>query len=125
MGGVDFMFLFLSKLIPLFVYPVGLASLLLIAALILYRFRRIQITCIALALLVLLCFGNAWVSSALVSSLEWRNLPSGDLPHAQAIVLLGGSTRPKLPPRQSSETNEAGDRITYAAKLFKEGKAPV
>jgi uncharacterized SAM-binding protein YcdF (DUF218 family) len=119
------MFLFLSKLLPLFVYPVGLASLLLIAALILYRFRRIQVACIALALLVLLFFGNGWVSSALVSSLEWRNLPSGELPKAQAIVLLGGGTRPKLPPRPTSETNEAGDRISYAAKLFKEGKAPV
>src|SRR4051794_11412667 len=125
MGDLVFMFIFLSKILPLFVYPVGLASIFLITALIFYRRRRIQVTCIVLALAVLLFFGNSWVSFSLVSSLEWRYLPMGELPKAQAIVLLGGGTRPQLPPRPMSETNEAGDRIGYAAKLYKEGKAPV
>jgi uncharacterized SAM-binding protein YcdF (DUF218 family) len=118
------MFLFLSKLLPLFVYPVGLASILLIVALILHKRHRLQRVCITLALLLLLAFGNDWVSSRLVSSLEWRYLPPAVLPHAEAIVLLGGGTRPHLPPRPLSETNEAGDRIGYAAKLYKEGLAP-
>jgi uncharacterized SAM-binding protein YcdF (DUF218 family) len=77
-----------------------------------------------LALALLLIFSNEWVTHRLVSSLEWQYLPSGELPHAQAIVLLGGGTRPHLPPRPMSEMNEAGDRIGYAAKLYKEGKAP-
>lgn len=118
------MFLFLSKLLPLFVYPVGLASLLLIASLALYKHRRVQTACIGLALALLLFFGNEWVSFSLVSSLEWQYLPKEELPQASAIVLLGGGTRPQLPPRPMSEMNEAGDRITYAAKLYKEGKAP-
>lgn len=118
------MFLFLSKLLPLFVYPVGLATLLLIAALLLYKRRRLQQTCIAVALALLIIFGNAWVSSRLVSSLEWQYLPSDELPKAEAIVLLGGGTRPHLPPRPMSEMNEAGDRLSYAARLYHEGKAP-
>lgn len=118
------MFLFLSKLLPLFVYPVGLASILLIAALFLYKRRRVQQACIALALAQLLFFGNEWVSHRLVSSLEWRYLPQGELPAAEAIVLLGGGTRPQLPPRPMSEINEAGDRIGYAAKLYHAEKAP-
>lgn len=118
------MFLFLSKLLPLFVYPVGLSALLLIAALIFHKRRRFQQFCIGLALALLLLFGNEWVSHWLVSSLEWRYLPAEEAPQAQAIVLLGGGTRPQLPPRPMSEMNEAGDRIGYAAKLYHEQKAP-
>lgn len=118
------MFLFLSKLLPLFVYPVGLSSLLLITALVFYKRRRVQQICIGLALALLLIFSNEWVAHRLVSSLEWQYLPSGELPQAQAIVLLGGGTRPHLPPRPMSEMNEAGDRIGFAAKLYREGKGP-
>lgn len=118
------MFLFLSKLLPLFVYPVGLASILLIAGLLLHRRRRLQQSCIALALAILLLFGNEWVSYTLVSSLEWRYLPAEEVPQAEAIVLLGGGTRAHLPPRPISEMNEAGDRMNYAANLYHEDKAP-
>ena len=119
------MFLFLSKLLPLFVYPVGLASILLVAALLLDKRKRLRQICIALALLLILGFGNEWTAHRLTASLEWRYLPIGELPHADAIILLGGGTRPQLPPRPISETNEAGERMIYAAKLYHEGKAPV
>jgi len=119
------MFLFLSKLLPLFVYPVGLASLLLIAALFLHKRQRLQQICIGLALALLVVLGNGWVAHQLVSSLEWRYLPEGEIPQAQAIVLLGGGTRPKLPPRPISEMNESGDRLVYAAHLYHAGKAPI
>lgn len=119
------MFLFLSKLLPLFVYPVGLASLLLVAALLLGRHRRVQQVCIGLALALILGFGNEWVAHRLAASLEWRYLPTDELPTTDAIILLGGGTRPQLPPRPISETNEAGDRMTYAAKLYHDGRAPV
>jgi uncharacterized SAM-binding protein YcdF (DUF218 family) len=118
------MFLFLSKLLPLFVYPVGMASLLLVVALFLSKRPRIQKLCIGLALALLLIFSNEWVAHRLVSTLEWRYLPQGEVPQAEAIVLLGGGTRPHLPPRPISEMNEAGDRLVYAAHLYHEGKAP-
>ena len=119
------MFLFLSKLLPLFVYPVGLATLLLAAALVAGGRKWVQRACIVAAFVLLFAFGNHWVALRLVSSLEWRNLPQGELPTADAIVLLGGGTRPQLPPRPMSEVSEAGDRMVYAARLYHEGKAPI
>lgn len=117
------MFVFLSKLLPLFVYPLGLASVLLIVALIVRSPRRRWLILAALALLWL--GGNRWVSSVLVRSLEWRYLPAAPLPPAQAIVLLGGGTRPQALPRPLAEVNEAGDRLFYAAWLYRQGKAPL
>ncbi len=119
------MFLFLSKLLPLFVYPVGLATLLLVAALVAGRRKWVQRACIVAALVLLLGFGNHWVALRLVSSLEFRYLPQEEVPTADAIVLLGGGTRPQLPPRPTSEVNEAGDRMIYAARLYHAGKAPI
>jgi len=61
----------------------------------------------------------------LVRSLEWRYLPNGEIPQAEAIVVLGGGTRPRIAPRPWYEVNEAGDRILYGAILYKQGKAPL
>lgn len=120
------MFLFLSKILPLFVYPLGLACVLMVVALGL-RWRRSRLDWVPVlgALLVLLIASNPWVSGALARSLEWRYLPDGELPEAEAIVLLGGATRPADPPRPMVDVTEAGDRVFYAAKLYKDGKAPL
>ena len=117
------MFLFLSKLLPKFLYPPGLAALFALAALFLTRYPRAQKALILGAALVLILGGNAWVSSALAKSLEWRHLPD-DIPSADAIVLLGGGMRSNRPPRPTVEVGEAGDRMLYAAHLYREGKAP-
>jgi uncharacterized SAM-binding protein YcdF (DUF218 family) len=45
-------------------------------------------------------------------------------PIADAILVLGGGTRYKTPPRQTVEVSEAGDRVLYAAYLFRNGLAP-
>lgn len=120
------MFLFLPKLLPLFVYPVGLSCLLLVAALLMGRKRpRLATAATALALAVLLAGGNRWIALELARSLEWRNIPAAALPPAEAIVVLGGGLEPALPPRPWVELREPGTRILYAAKLYREGKAPL
>ncbi len=120
------MFLFLSKILPLFVYPLGLACVLMVVALGLgWRRSRWRWVPVLGALLVLLIASNPWVSGVLARSLEWRYLPDGELPEAEAIVLLGGATRPADPPRPMVDVTEAGDRVFYAAKLYKDGKAPL
>ncbi len=116
------MFFFLSKFLPLFVYPVGLACLLIVAA-VLARRRRWQWAMLTLAFLALTLGGNRWVAYGLVRSLEWRYLSPADLPAAQAIVVLGGATRPASFPRPLPEMSEAGDRLLYAAWLYRQGKA--
>jgi len=120
------MFLFLSKLLPLFVYPLGLASILLLLGLIIVWKRPFSaLFSMGTALLVLLIASNAWISSQLVQSLEWQHLPEGELPQAEAIILLGGSTQAPIPPRQTVEMTEAGDRVLYAAHLYQQEKAPL
>ncbi|MGL5877118.1 MAG: YdcF family protein [Xenococcaceae cyanobacterium] len=120
-------FLFFSKLLPLFLYPLGFTCLLLAIALFLSlrrkRSRWLPLP-IFLALLVLWLSGNAWTTNYLVKSLEWQNLPPTEIPTADAIVLLGGATRSPEEPRQMPEVLEAGDRVIYAAKLYKDNKAP-
>lgn len=120
------MFLFLSKLLPLFIYPLGLSCLLIIVGLILLwrRNTRGSVGAIILALTIVLVASNGWVAQWLVKSLEWQNLPPVELPQAEAIVVLGGGVKPATPPRPNVDVSEAGDRIIYGAELFRQGKAP-
>ncbi len=120
------MFPLLSKLLPLFVYPLGFSCLLLSAALLVGRKRpRLATAATALALAVLLVGGNRSIALELARSLEWRNIPAAALQPAEAIVVLGGGLEPALPPRRWVELREPGTRILYAAKLYREGKAPL
>ena len=139
------MALFLSKLLPLFFYPLGLSSLLIAIALVillwkpkrsrnastdsrginLVRKNRIVSILLGFALIILLLSSNEIFSKWLVRSLEWQYLPTGELPQAEAIVILGGGTRPRISPRPWYEINEAGDRILYGSLLYKQGKAPL
>jgi uncharacterized SAM-binding protein YcdF (DUF218 family) len=118
------MFIFLSKFLPPFVYPLGLAFLLILIALVLIRRWRLQTVALVLTALILFVGGNHWVSFALARSLEWRYLPLNPVPQADVIVVLGGGTESQQFPRPMVEVNAAGDRVLYAAKLYKEGKAP-
>jgi len=120
------MFLFLSKLLPLFLYPLGLACVLMVVALVMsWRRPRWVPVPVALALIVLLVGSNSWVTNSLVKSLEWQQIPAGKLPTADAIVVLGGATKPAFPPRPAVDLSEGGDRVFYGAQLYREGKAPL
>lgn len=118
------MTLFLSKFLPLFLYPAGLITLLLVLALLFWKKQRLAKTCLVVALIVLLVAGNRYVALSLARSVEWKysTLPSGT--KADVIVVLGGGTEPNIPPRSMVEMNSAGDRVTYAFKLYQEGAAP-
>ncbi len=120
------MFLFLSKLLPLLIYPLGLTCLLLMFAIVsLWKFPRRSMFAIALALLILFGSSNPLIATTLVKTLEWRYLPLDPIPAAEAIVVLGGSIQPKSPPRPWVEVSEAGDRVLYGVKLYQEGVAPL
>lgn len=116
---------FLSKLLPLFIYPLGLSSLLMGLGLVwLWRRPRRATVAIASALFILFFSSNPIVSSKLVSTLEWRYFPLDPVPTADAIVVLGGATQPALAPRPWVEVSERGDRILYGARLYTQKKAP-
>jgi uncharacterized SAM-binding protein YcdF (DUF218 family) len=120
------MFLFLSKLLPLLLYPLGLASLLLVVALILlWRRPRWAAAAIASALALLVVSSNSWVATGMIQSLEWRHLPASPLPQADAIVVLGGAIKPQHPPRPWVDVTEQGDRVLHGSKLYLEKQAPL
>ncbi len=133
-------FLFLSKLLPLFVYPLGLTCLLLLLALwfplgltclllllaLWFCFKRSSWTFVPvlLALIVLATASNVGVANNLVASLERQYLPQKNLSQAEAIVILGGATRNNEPPRIMPDMSDRGDRLLYGVKLYKDGAAP-
>jgi uncharacterized SAM-binding protein YcdF (DUF218 family) len=120
------MFLFLSKLLPLFIYPLGFACLMLVLALLaLWKRPQLSALFIVLALVALLVGSNNWAANQMVRSLEVQNIPQGELPKAEAIVVLGGAIKPQSPPRPWIDVAEAGDRPIYAAQLYRQGKAPL
>jgi uncharacterized SAM-binding protein YcdF (DUF218 family) len=118
--------LFVSKLLPLLIYPLGLSCLLLSIALVLWwkRFYRWLPIPIALALFLLFIGGNGWTSNLIVQSLEWQYLPK-EIPSAEAIVVLGGGIKPSISPRPMVDVSEQGDRVLYGAQLYRENKAPL
>lgn len=114
----------LPKLISLFLYPLGLIWLLLVAALLLWKRKPVWArVATLLALAVIWIGGNHWVATGLVRSLEWQYLPPEPLPQADAIVVLGGATQPALYPRSTVEIGGAGDRLIYATHLYHQGAA--
>lgn len=120
------MFLYLSKLLPLFIYPLGLTCVLLVVALVmLWKRSRWVAVPIVSALAILLLTSNGWTSLAMLRSLEWQNIPPAQLPPAEAIVVLGGGTKAGFAPRPGVDLSEEGDRVLYGATLYKQALAPL
>jgi uncharacterized SAM-binding protein YcdF (DUF218 family) len=116
------MFIFLSKLLPLFVYPLGLACALLLLALAIRHRHGLRTGLIIAAILILWLASTTGFSNLLARSLEYRYPSQGDYPAADVAVVLGGGTEPASSPRTSVEVNGAGDRVLFAAQLYQQGK---
>jgi len=114
------MFIFLSKLLPLFAYPLGLACLLLALALIFHRNNKARWGLALAALLILWLSSTTGLSNLLARSLEYRYKPPDEIPSTEVAVVLGGGTEPALPPRAAVEINSAGDRVLFAAELYRQ-----
>lgn len=117
--------IFLSKLLPLFIYPTGLITLLVILTLVFWKKRRLSRAFLVIAFVILLIAGNKYTATSLARTLEWRYppLPAGST--ADVIVVLGGGTEPDVNPRQMVEVNSAGDRVLYAVRLYQAGVTPM
>jgi uncharacterized SAM-binding protein YcdF (DUF218 family) len=120
------MLLFLSKLLPALLFPIGLAMLLGLFATWLAIRRGAWLPAILtfLAVALLGTASSPWVSNRLTVGLERQNPPALLYPRASAIVLLGGSMMPPGPPRLRPETGGAGDRVLHAARLWRQKRAP-
>ena len=118
------MFVFLSKFLPQLVYPLGLACILIVIVLIFPKKQALRRWLLGGALFLLVVGGNRWISTSLARSLEVKVPAPQIMPNAEVIVVLGGGTESFGAPRASVELNGAGDRVLYAARLYREGIAP-
>jgi uncharacterized SAM-binding protein YcdF (DUF218 family) len=120
------MLLFLSKLLPALLFPLGFVILLCLAATWLAARRRAWLpACLTfLAALVLYAASTPLVSNGLLLRLELQNPPSLTYPKSTAIVVLGGGLMTLMPPRIRPETGIAGDRLLQAARLWRQKSAP-
>lgn len=117
---------YLSKLIPLFLYPLGLAIIFLVTLIAVDLWQRrwsLQSSLALMALLTLWIGGNHEVAHRLAHSLEKRHPPIATSEQAEVLVVLGGGVRPEIAPRQMPEFNERGDRVLHAAQLYRAGQA--
>jgi len=118
------LFLSVSKFLPLLVFPLSVVCLALAVATLAPLRASWRRSLAAGALALLLAASCSPLSKGLGRSLEWQNLPRAEYPVADAIVLLGGATRPASFPRGRAELDESSDRIFEAARLYHAGKAP-
>jgi len=119
------MTIFLSKFLPLFLYPTGLITLLIILTLVFWKKRRLALTFLISAFVILLVAGNKYTATSLARTLEWQYPTLTEGVTADVIVVLGGGTEPDVSPRSMVELNSAGDRVLYGFKLYQEDTAPV
>jgi uncharacterized SAM-binding protein YcdF (DUF218 family) len=118
----------LSKVATLLLSPLGMAFGLIGLALLLAQLRRLRISKVlgVLALVWLWLWSMPVATHWLTSQIEgqFSQSPMASVPHAQAIVVLGGTVTP--PSGKSTEINlgRAG-RVWYAARLFHADKAPL
>jgi uncharacterized SAM-binding protein YcdF (DUF218 family) len=119
--------IFLSKFIPLFLYPVGLAFSLLILVVLLMFAKRLRAAWTLVFVIVLLVFvaGNDRTAYALIRGLENEYPPISveDTPKADVIVVLGGGLDLPHPPRLYPDLNTSSDRLLHALRLYRAGKA--
>lgn len=120
-------------ILSIFFRPLGLSILLLLIASIFIKNGKIDKpgpTLILIALLILILASTPVFANWLAQQVEkvalktvQTDLCCGE--RAGAIVLLGrGTTEPKLPYRKQIQLTDTGDRIPYAAQLFRQDRGP-
>lgn len=122
------MSILLDKIVPLFVYPAGLAVLAGVLSLIFMAWGWRRMSAIVLASgTAYLCMASLPVVAGLLAYSLERQYPVvqvGQLPKADAIVVLGGSTNGPTNINPHIDVRDSFDRVLHGARLFKAGLAP-
>jgi uncharacterized SAM-binding protein YcdF (DUF218 family) len=120
-------YVYLSKILPVFVMPITIVMVLVVVALAMLARGRTRIASGALvaAVAVLWIASMPLVAEGLYRHLETRYppLPLAEIPESGCIVLLGGVVSPPLAPRVDLELSEPVDRVYKSAQLYRAGKA--
>ena len=112
--------LFFHKVLPVFVLPLGLSLLLVLAGLLLRR--RLPVVA---GVLLLWVFSMPVVANSLLGLQEGREgrVPLESLAEAEAVVVLSGMLR-DVPGAPLGEWGSAVDRFEAGVELWRAGKAP-
>jgi uncharacterized SAM-binding protein YcdF (DUF218 family) len=120
-------YVYLSKILPLFVMPISVVLILLVVAFLFFQRDRKSTggSLLLVAVIVLWMTSTPIVATTLYRDLEARYppLPLAKLPVGDCLVLLGGAVGPAMPPRVDIELNEAVDRVYKAAQVHRAGRA--
>lgn len=120
------MSLFLDKIIPLFVYPVGFAVLAGLACLFSFALGRRgkAIAIVTVGTLYLWMAATPVVALMLINSLEQQHpvVSIDTLPKADVAIILGGVSVQSQPLNPYTDLKSGADRILHAARLLKAGK---
>ena len=123
------MYVYLSKILPLFVMPMSVVFVLMLLALIFLRYnkRRTAAGILVLSLGLLAVSSMPFVAGMLYRSIESHYPPVAfeDIPAGGCAIVLGGAVGAPIAPRVTREFNEAIDRVYMTARLYREGKAPL
>ena len=118
-----------GKLLTPLISPLGLALLLwLVGSLLVWRGRSAWgRRCRVGGCLLLLVLACPLVGERLLHSLEaeYPLVPVAQSPVAEAVVVLGGFTKPPILPRLTTEVDEGFDRLLHGMRLWRAGKAPL
>ena len=121
--------LLLSKILPLFVYPVGLTILACLTALgfSIFGFARISRAILTSGILILWIASTPLFANWIYAQLEAEYPPVAveALPRADVAIVLGGAVGQPLPPRLAPDAGEAIDRVFHAARIFHAGKVEI
>jgi uncharacterized SAM-binding protein YcdF (DUF218 family) len=120
------MTLFLSKLAPVFIYPLGAAFVAIVLGLISLwvGWRRTSTILLASAIIALWTASSPLFATWLVRTLESQHPPVAiaALPPADVAIVLAGFAAPALSPRVSLEVSCAVDRALEGAPIYHAGK---
>ena len=118
----------LTKILPQFVYPLGLAMVLvLIGLLMLIARKRGKAGMLSLLALLILYYCSTYASvTHVLGPLEkmYPPIPVAEQPKADAIVILGGFTYQFDRPGSVPNIGHAVDRLFHGVRLYKAKKAP-
>lgn len=121
------MYVYLSKILPLLVLPVGLVLELTFLAflLVLAGKKKSSAFTLVLAMALLWSASMPYAAETLLGRLE-RDYPAvmvTEIPRSKCIVLLGGSVEPVRQPRVDIDMLDGVDRVRKVAQLYREGLA--
>lgn len=115
-----------TKLAAFLIYPMGMITALILAAIIVRVLGKVRTarTLIVLSVLVLIVCSSPQVAQRVAVYLEDQYPPVtiAELPASDVAVVLGGLLSPPLPPRNQVELVGSSDRLLHAARIYKQGK---